>query len=246
MSEPQSGEGGTNPSSASNALSDEQLKQVSKVVNSAISGRISGIEQKLGSQIEAGLGSVVKQLQAQQSQAGSGGGAGGGEAKPETTTPEILTKGESIEDKVNAALAFQAKQHKRDMEAMHSKVSQIEQEREKEKSRAQDLLLREATVTALNKLGVTGTHQTVALNQLHASQLVRFDEENRPVYHDAEMRLNVSLDQGLAEWLKSDIGQVCTPKTKAAGSGDGPKASERGNDRKAQARALLMKAISPS
>lgn len=96
-------------------------------------------------------------------------------------------------------------------------------ERDTERARARDSLLRQRVTDALSGIGIEGVRARHALGLLvDAEKRVRWSEDGGSVLFRTDAHDELDLGLGLREWLKTEDAKLYLPPRGAAGSGDRP------------------------
>jgi hypothetical protein len=96
-------------------------------------------------------------------------------------------------------------------------------ERDAERARARDSLLRQRVTDALSGVGIEGVRARHALGLLvDAERRVRWAEDGASVLFRTDAHDDLDLAAGVREWLKTDDAKLYLPPRGAAGSGDRP------------------------
>jgi hypothetical protein len=96
-------------------------------------------------------------------------------------------------------------------------------ERDAERARARDSLLRQRVTDALSGVGIEGVRARHALGLLvDAERRVRWADDGESILFRTEAHDDLDLAAGVREWLKTEDAKLYLPPRGAAGSGDRP------------------------
>jgi len=96
-------------------------------------------------------------------------------------------------------------------------------ERDTERARGRDALLRQRLTEALSLVGIEGVRARHALGVLvDAERRVRWADDGESLLFRTEAHDELELGAGLREWLKTEDAKLYLPPRGAAGSGDRP------------------------
>jgi len=102
-------------------------------------------------------------------------------------------------------------------------------ERDAERARARDSLLRQRLTDALSVVGIEGVRARHALGLLvDAEKRLRWSDDGESILFRTDAHDELELAAGLREWLKTEDAKLYLPPRGAAGSGDRPGAQPPG------------------
>jgi hypothetical protein len=195
-------------------VTEEQLQ-------AALTTRFRAFEQKFDRALSDGVGTIATRVREElagllpkREPAAEGGegapkpeGAGGGAVpgpQAQQASPELRKLQEQI-----TLLTRQAEEAR--------------SERDAERARARDSLLRQRVTEALSGVGIEGVRARHALGLLvDAERRVRWSDDGDSILFRTDAHDELDLAGGVREWLKSEDAKLYLPPRGAAGSGDRP------------------------
>ena len=187
-------------------VTDDQLQ-------AALTTRFRSFEQKIDKTLTDTLGALVEKLR--------------GELAPILAKPEPAaeTPGAKPEGAGPAAPAPAPELRKlQDQIAVLTKqADDARSERDTERARGRDSLLRQRVTDALSGVGIEGVRARHAVGLLvDAERRVRWSDAGDQIVFRTEAHDELELGAGVREWLKTDDAKLYLPPRGAAGSGDRP------------------------
>jgi len=192
-------------------VTEEQLQ-------AALTTRFRTLEQKLDKALADGVGTIAARIRDELSalmpkrEAAVEGGEGApkpegpaGAAAPQPApSPELRKLQEQI-----TVLTRQA--------------DEARAERDAERARGRDSLLRQRVTEALSGVGIEGVRARHALGLLvDAEKRVRWSDDGESIFFRTDAHDELDLTGGVREWLKTEDAKLYLPPRGAAGSGDRP------------------------
>jgi hypothetical protein len=199
-------------------VTEEQLQ-------AALTTRFRTFEQKVDKTLSDGLGAMGTKLRDELAALFP---------KPEPKSePDAPKPGEGLKPEGSGAPQAPAGPELRKLqEQIASLTKQAEDarsERDAERARARDSLLRQRVTDALSGVGIEGVRARHALGLLvDAEKRTRWSDDGETILFRTDAHDEVDLATGLREWLKTDDAKLYLPPRGAAGSGDRPGAQPPG------------------
>jgi hypothetical protein len=194
---------------AANYVTDEQLQ-------SALTSRFRTFEQKLDKALADGFGAIGTKLRDDlasilpKPESRSEGAPvaadppGDGGATPAPTSPEL----KKLQDQISV---------------LTKQAEDARSERDAERARSRDSLLRQRVTEALSTVGIEGVRARHALGLLvDAERRVRWSDGSDDIVFRTDAHDELELGAGLREWLKTDDAKLYLPARGVQGSGDRP------------------------
>ena len=189
-------------------VTDDQLQ-------AALTTRFRGFEQKIDKTLTDTLGALVEKLRGElapvlalakpepgDAQGGQPEG-GSGPAAP-APSPELR----KLQDQITL---------------LTKQADDARSERDTERARGRDSLLRQRVTDALSGVGIEGVRARHAVGLLvDAERRVRWSDAGDQIVFRTDAHDDLELGAGVREWLKTDDAKLYMPPRGAAGSGDRP------------------------
>lgn len=220
--EPVQSQGGAKPAPAADPpkpeggapayVTDEQLQ-------TALTTRFRSFEQKLDKALADGLGSIGTRLRdelaallpTREPPAEGGESASkpeGAGATPAPTQPAPSPELRKLQEQITL---------------LTRQADEARSERDAERARTRDALLRQRVGDALSGVGIEGVRARHALGLLiDAEKRVRWADDGASVLFRTDAHDELDLAAGVREWLKTDDAKLYLPPRGALGSGDRP------------------------
>ena len=208
-------EGGTPPDGAKEPASETPTYITEEQMNKALGARFAGFETKMGKTIGDALSSFAGALK---------GELAGLLPKPEPA-PAPAPEGKGKKDVAAPAPADspELKKLQDQVTELTQREKKAAQERDTERAKAKDTLLRQKLSDALVAGGVEAPRARHAVGLLvDAEKRVRWSEEDDKIVFQRAEHDEVELAVGVKDWLKTEDGKLYLPPTGAQGSGDRP------------------------
>jgi hypothetical protein len=186
-------------------VTDEQLQ-------AALTTRFRSFEQKVDKALADGLGAMGTRLR--------------DELVALFPKPEPRPEGEPRPAEGGAAQPAPAPELKKLQDQIALLTKQAEDarsERDAERGRARDSLLRQRVTEALSGVGIEGVRARHALGLLvDAERRARWADDGESILFRTDAHDELDLASGVREWLKTEDAKLYLPPRGAAGSGDRP------------------------
>lgn len=187
-------------------------------VQAALTTRFRTFEQRVDKALSDGLGTMGTKLR--------------DELAALFPKPEPKPEGEGPKPDAGGAQPQAAPELKKLQEQIATLTKQAEDarsERDAERARARDSLLRQRVTEALSGVGIEGVRARHALGLLvDAEKRARWSDDGESILFRTDAHDELDLATGLREWLKTEDAKLYLPPRGAAGSGDRPGAQPPG------------------
>jgi hypothetical protein len=185
-------------------VTEEQLQ-------TALTARFRAFEQKLDKALTDGLGSVGTKLRDELAAL---------LPKPEPT-PEA--EGNRVERNGESEPTPELRKLQDQIAQLTKQAEDARSERDAERARARDSLLRQRVTDALSGVGIEGVRARHALGLLvDAERRVRWADDGASILFRTDSHDELELGPGVREWLKTEDAKLYLPARGALGSGDRP------------------------
>jgi hypothetical protein len=192
-------------------VTEEQLQ-------AALTTRFRTFEQKLDKALADGVGTIAARIRDELSALMPKGEATveGGEGAPK---PEGPAGGAAPQPAPSPELRKLQEQ----ITLLTRQADEARAERDAERARGRDSLLRQCVTDALSGVGIEGVRARHALGLLvDAEKRVRWSDDGDSILFRTDAHDDLDLPSGVREWLKTEDAKLYLPPRGAAGSGDRP------------------------